>query len=595
MARKLPAKFLCSVLCLAGALSAADSAMMRAMKDELDRSIKKLRLENLDKPYFVAYRSVETSFCTVGASFGALTTSSCRVPASPNRNLSIEVRVGDYSRDNTNFYAPLAVAGVIRTLNAGGVTTPIDDNYDEIRRQLWLATDSAYKNALDMFAKKKAALENRTRTDDAPDLSKEPVFTFEDTGRPIDWNPSAIEAMVKDYSRLFREAPGIDFSEVRLVGNSWLTTYVNSEGSSFTRRLNFVTVTVGVEAQANDGMPLTDFEVFNARSVRDLPSREEITKRIRAMEARVAAMKKAPLLDRYNGPVMFEGQASAEILLQGIGGALVGTPRVVVDDLRFERLYTSNAGLSDKIGNRVFPSFISVSDIPSAMELQGQPLFGGYPVDDDGVKAGGTQLIDGGILKTLLRSRALLAGTTQSSASRRGMGPMPSNLIFTAAKGMSEAELKAELLKIVKQRNLEFGVVVRRMGNPMITITQARSRIIIMTSGGPGGIQVEPLIEAYKIYPDGREELVRNLNIEGLQFGAFKDIVAAGSVPYVYTAPFRNIIRSPMMAQMFTFPGGPNVVSLAAPSLLFEDMALRRPTGEIPNLPFTKHPFFEGK
>src|SRR5205085_8116589 len=121
---------------------------------------------------------------------------------------------------------------------------------------------------------KKAALENRTRTDDAPDLSKEPVFHFEDNGRPIDWNPAALEAMIKEYSRLFREAPGIDFAEVRLQGNTWLTTYLNSEGSSFTRRMNFVTITVGVETQANDGMPLTDFDVFNARSIQELPSKD---------------------------------------------------------------------------------------------------------------------------------------------------------------------------------------------------------------------------------------------------------------------------------------------------------------------------------
>src|SRR5262249_59898384 len=128
--------------------------------------------------------------------------------------------------------------------------------------------------------------------------------------------------------------------------------------------------------------------------------------------------------------------------------------------------------------------------------------------------------------------------------------------------------------------SLDVGVLVRRMGNPMLAIALARSRMIIMTSGGPGGIAVEPLIEAYKIYPDGKEELVRNLNIEGLQLGVFKDIVAAGSAPYVYTAPMRNMIRSPAMMFTPSFPGGPNVVSMVVPSLLFEDMALRRPAGE---------------
>jgi hypothetical protein len=34
-------------------------------------------------------------------------------------------------------------------------------------------------------------------------------------------------------------------------------------------------------------------------------------------------------------------------------------------------------------------------------------------------------------------------------------------------------------------------------------------------------------------------------------------------------------------------------VSIAAPAMLFDDMTLQRPTGEVPNLPFTKHPFFD--
>ena len=40
----------------------------------------------------------------------------------------------------------------------GDLSVPLDDNYDAIRRQIWLATDAAYKRAVSVFAKKKAAL-----------------------------------------------------------------------------------------------------------------------------------------------------------------------------------------------------------------------------------------------------------------------------------------------------------------------------------------------------------------------------------------------------------------------------------------------------
>ena len=35
------------------------------------------------------------------------------------------------------------------------------------------------------------------------------------------------------------------------------------------------------------------------------------------------------------------------------------------------------------------------------------------------------------------------------------------------------------------------------------------------------------------------------------------------------------------------------IVTVAVPALLFDDMTLQRPNGDVPNLPVTKHPFFD--
>jgi microcin-processing metallopeptidase PmbA/TldD-like protein len=576
---------------------AADDVVMRAMRDELERSMRKLQLENLQKPYFISYRSVETQGCSMGASFGALTNSYCEPASSSHarsRNLSVEVRVGDYTRDNTNFFAPMSNAGVARPLGTGGASVPIDDNYDELRRQLWLSTDSAYKNALDTYAKKKAALENRTRTEDAPDFSKEEVVKFEQARPPIMWNRPELEKTVKALSALFRETPGIDGSSVALTSNVWLTRYVNSEGTSYVRGASGATLTINADAQAADGMPITDFEVIHANSLDQLPPRDEIVRRIRALQSRLEGLRKATDLDRYTGPVLFESDAVAELFLQALGSALAGVPRVVVDDLRFERVYSSNGGFAERIGTRVLPEFLTVTDDPSAREFRKQPLFGGYDVDDDGVTPHPTVLVDKGILKTLVHTRALIPGTTRSTANRRGNGPMPSNLLITSDKSRTPEELRAELLRMTKQRGNEFGIVVKRMANPMTQSPLNRSRIIIRTSGnGPGNISVEPLIEAYKVFPDGHEELVRNLNLNSLTLASFKDIVAVSDVASVYTAPMRMTIRSPAMMMSFLPPGGPSFVSVGTPAMLFDDMTLQRPTGDVPNLPFTKHPFFD--
>jgi len=590
-------KILTITLCCCISALAADDVVMRAMRDELERSMRKLQLETLQKPYFISYRSVETQGCSVEASFGALTGSHCEPPTSGNarsRNLSVEVRVGDYARDNTNFFVPMGIAGVARPLGTGGAAVPIDDNYDEIRRQLWLSTDSVYKTALDSFAKKKAALENRTRTEDVADFSKEDVVTFDQPRAPMSWNRAELEKMVKSLSALFRETPGIDGSSVTLNSNAWLTRYVNSEGTSYVRSRSFATLTINADAQASDGMPISDFELIHANSIETLPAREEIVKRIRALQSRLDNLRKATIVERYTGPVLFESDAAGELFLQALGSALTGIPRVVVDDQTFVRAFNTNGGFAERIGTRVLPDFLTVTDDASAREFHKQTLFGGYPVDDDGVMPHPTVLVDKGILKTLVHSRALIPGTTRSSANRRGNGPMPSNLLISSDKTKSNEELRAELLRMAKQRGNEFGIVVRRMGNGMVQSPLNRSRVIIMTRGnGPGNIEVEPLIEAYKLFPDGHEELVRNLSLNSLTFGSFKDIVAVSDAASVYTAPMRVTVRSPAMMMSFQPPGGPNVVSIAAPAMLFDDMTLQRPTGEVPNLPFTKHPFFD--
>lgn len=73
----------------------------------------------------------------MAASFGALT-GTCEPPEKGrprSRYMNVEVRVGDYARDNTNFFVPITAAGVVRPLLPGGMTVPIDDSYDEIRRR----------------------------------------------------------------------------------------------------------------------------------------------------------------------------------------------------------------------------------------------------------------------------------------------------------------------------------------------------------------------------------------------------------------------------------------------------------------------------
>jgi hypothetical protein len=565
--------------------SRENDVILKAMRDELQRSLKKLQLETLEKPYFLSYRIAETATVGASASFGALLSSN----DSKRRLLSTECRVGSPERDNTNFFSMrLGVAGVIRIQADQGSGLPLDDDYDEYRRQLWLSTDSAYKQALDDVAKKRGALEHRTRTGDAPDFSVETPAKITEEAPAIAFNLAEAETLVKELSGFFRRAKGIDNSGVRLDVQNRLLRFVSSEGTEYLRSEPSLMLNWYGETQAADGMPISDVESLYISRRQDLPNREALAQKIQAFQQRLLRLKEAPLLTRYAGPVLFEGSAAAELVAQALAPALLGTPRLVVDDARFEGAFGSDAGtLIDKVGTRILPADMTLTDDPTQADLAGS-----YKVDEEGVPARSNVLIENGMLRQMLRTRALIAGVKQSSGNRRVVGVAPSNLLLQSKKGLAPAALRAELLRVVKDRGLEFGVIVRKIANPADQFARSRNRVIIITGGGSGaqGVPIAPVVEAYKVFPDGREELVRNLSISGFGPNQFRDILAAGQEALAYTAQFRNPRPSPMISGPIT--SGRMQVSYRVPALLFEDITLQRPSGEVPKAPFIGHPSF---
>ena len=62
----------------------------RAMRDEMQRSMKELRLESMERPYYIAYKIVDIDRKEAQASFGSLTSSG----EIRNRILTVNVRIG---------------------------------------------------------------------------------------------------------------------------------------------------------------------------------------------------------------------------------------------------------------------------------------------------------------------------------------------------------------------------------------------------------------------------------------------------------------------------------------------------------------------
>jgi hypothetical protein len=543
---------------------AQDDVVTSAMRDELDRSMKTLQLEKLEKPYFIACRAQDLTGAYASASLGSLRSSN----ASRSRYLTVEMRVGDYALDNTNFISSPGMGGASRTF-----PLPLEDNYKELRRQIWLATDSAYKRALGDLSRKRAALQNRTRTEEIPDFTKGQPVTLRDEQAPARVELAAVEKMVRELSSLFRHMPQVYSSTVSLSVSNVVTRQVDSEGTSFVRATPEVVFRVVATTQAPDGMPLEDTVVAYGRSLNDLPSQQELAKRIGELGDHLAQLRSAALPDRYIGPVLFEGQAAAELFNRVFATNLLARRRPVSDNPRFES--AAENPFLDKLGARVLPDTFDVVDAPTRDTYEDAHLYGSYRIDDDGMPARDVTLVQKGILKTLLSTRVPVRGVLESNGHRRGSGPGPSNLIVTSDKGLSEDELRAELMRLVKQRGLEYGIVVRRLSyaNRLPALDLLPSMAMVFP-GAVAGPAASPIL-AYKVFADGHEELVRNLEFTGITFAEFKEIAAASKTASVHTT---------------TFSAGGSLVSLRVPSLLFDDVTVKKPSGEIPKPPVAGSP-----
>ena len=392
-----------------------------------------------------------------------------------------------------------------------------------------------------------------------------------------------MEALARDVSTAFDGMQHVFVSEVRAEMEREQLTYLNSEGSSFTRLDPSVSIRILAGTQAEDGTALEDSISAYGRSRDDLPENETLIGRARGLSERLRDLREANYLDRYSGPVLFEGQAAAELVRRVLLPRLLASKAPIADDPRSGRSNSQGGNpFLDKLGARVLPRFLGVVNDPTLDKHDQTLLLGGYAVDDEGVPARETVLVQRGILKTLLATRNPVPGVSASTGSRRSAGPAPSNLFIIPEAGLESDKIQSELLALVQELDLEFGIIVRHIGNPQGRISAQRRGP--RGSGGQG--QIGPVV-AYKVFPDGREELIRQADLIGVTESSFRDVVAASTTSFVHSTTF--------LAGTSSFSGFTNLrrssmTSLVVPSLLFEDITLRRPRGNIPRPPVVPHP-----
>jgi hypothetical protein len=528
-------------------LRAQESPTLAAMQDEMNRSMAELRMKGEAAPYYIAYEVLDRTMSGVSGRLGAIIEN----PPRRTRTLRVEVRVGDYTFDSSRFVVQGFGGGA--GLSGQTVIAPLDDDYDAMRREIWLTTDAAYKRAITMFARKKAAFQNRTASDPIPDFSQEPpVETIIPGVRPAkarlnsasgggEADRDAVLARVRQPSAVFAAHPDVDLSEVAITQTHGTRYYLNSEGFKTVAPIHIASLTMYGEAQAGDGMPVRQTFSEIGRTLADLPSAADLSARARQIAVDVEAARVAPIGDEFAGPVLLEGVGGAQFVAETLVPMMQARRPPDAENPRMARAPASP--FLNRTGLRVMADAFRASDTPSLTHFQGKPLAGSYVVDDEGMRAKDVTLVEKGRLAALLTSRVPQKNFPRSNGHGRSNTVLAGVFQIESADAIPAAELKDKYIALLKAQDKTFGYIVRGV-----------------RSDGQGGAAGPGIDSIVKVTLDGRETPVR-----GMRFGAVPPMA------------FRDLAEASTERAVFSYRAGPtSAVSVIAPGLIFEELEIQR-------------------
>jgi hypothetical protein len=538
-----------------------DDAVIGVMEAELKRamtlSMPPSGESKPEKPYYArCYVTVEDEL-NVGANFGAL------FAPGGGRSLSIDtaVRVGSETFDNTNFSG-----GGFDFSFGGRGRFPAEEDLDAIRRALWLSFDSNYKSAVEAIARKRAFLQANQVKDVIADWSKvTPETVLLPREQPPSIDADAWTARVKKASAACRASTKAHACTVSFRSRHMCQRFVASDGAKHRFCETKLELKVNAQGQAADGMPVGAEWTKQGRTEAELGDEAALLAAVKdtwtLLEKKLAAPSAT---EDYVGPVLFTGAAAPTFFLATLAGPL-SYPR--------ENLGQRQQGrLTERLGKHVSVGHVGAIDDPTQRTWTSPagvtlPLFGHYPVDDDGVTPKPVTLVKEGVLQSFFMSRIPTKAFATTNGHARGSQASTGNLFVTTSQPQKLADLKKRLVELAKEEDSDFGLMVSVLPQNL--------------NDRPNGSTVSlpnlPLL-VHRVYADGREELVRGYGFKPTSQRVLKDIVGMGDDP--------TLLNTEQFGQN---------VSAVAPSVLVKLLELNRARDDYGKPPALPRPVLTAK
>ena len=490
-----------------GVAETGSSPLLLAAREELARSMKKLKDQPVP-PYYLSYEVTETHTIEAVGSFGSLT----RSEEKRARQLDIDLRVGDYKLDNT--HSIRGGFGLLDFLDRFSyIDIPMENDPAAIKSVLWYHTDRKYKRAVERLTKVKTNVQVKVEEEDqSADFSREEAQKYLEPLARLSVDQEAWEQKVRRYTAPFAAYADIYSAEATLRATGQAQWFVNSEDAQIQTSTNRYRLMITAFTKADDGMVLPRYESFFAFTPEGLPDDATVLARVNKMIEDLLALQKAPIVDPYTGPAILSGRASGVFFHEVFGHRIEG---------HRQKREEEGQTFKKKVGEQLLPASFSIFFDPTQRTAGGSDLVGFYKYDNQGVKARRVPVVEKGVFKSFLMSRSPVEGFPSSNGHGRkqpGFAPVArqSNLLVQVDNAVSHGELVEQLLEQVREEGKPFGLLFDDIQGGF-TIT---GRTI------PNTFNVLPIL-VYRIFPDGRKELVRGVDLIGTPLTAFSKIMAA--------------------------------------------------------------------
>lgn len=514
-----------------------------AMEKELKRSMEGLKAPRHPKPYFISYLYRDMQTYNVWGRYGSL--GLCK--RDHTRNCYVDVRTGDYRYDQVTKGGLNDNSEDAESVEL--IDMPIDNDEDGLRFALWRLTDAKYREAVSQYHGRKSrdisyldenrALPSFTR-------SAQQIPSSEKL-QDADFDEDYFRDLVLKASRVFKKYEKIKSSYCDYSCELVTKIYLSSEGVLKIWQTKLYSLSAYMwyhSKKVNQDYTL----VYHTTDKEELPSLKDFCGDIRKKIAMLYELEEADSMKSFAGPVLLAPKPAGLFIHEVVGHRLEGS-----------RLLSDSEGrtFKDRTGQKIMNESLSIYDDPGLTHFEGKSLVGHFPYDDEGVPSQRTSLVENGILKGFLSTRAPLKkrshqsnGHARNQSYERPISRM-GNLIVEPSKGLSWQELKAELIKEIKRQKKKFGMI-------LIEVEGGETE----TDAYDFQAFLGQVTKALKVYANGEEHLVRGVDFVGTPLSSLSNIIAVGSET--------ELDNGYCGAESGTVP-----VSTVAPALLLSNLELQ--------------------